>query len=173
MGMRTFLGALSAAVLATLAAGCFGVAGPAGSSTHAASPPPAPPATRVVVRTTVGRPARTREAVTARCPALARCRLVRDRASRMWALEASRTLTCNPARGGYRRAAAACRALLDLATREAHRGPQFCMCPIQVVPTPTAVGWVDRRRVRFDLGPCAMCGMPRQAQADARILLAA
>lgn len=171
--MRTILSALGLAGIAVTAAACLGVAAPAGSSAHGVFPPPAAPKTRVVVRVWVGRPEHSRRAVLSRCPALARCRIERAPSSHLWALVASRTLTCAPAAGGYRHPAAACRALLDLSRLEAHRGPQMCMCRVELVPPATALGWIDHRRVRIDLGGCAVCGMTRQAQADAGILLAA
>ena len=177
--MRRIATALAAASLLVPAAGCFGVAAPGGSGAGGSAPqvPPgtAPPGTHVVVRYTVtraglgaGPPARR-----ARCPALARCRRVPMPGSRgrRWELIARRTLTCRPDRGGYRDPAAACRALRDLARLEAHDHARFCMCPFELSPAPTAVGRVDRRRIRFELGGCAACGLGGHALADMRVLM--
>ena len=167
------LAALGTAGLAVAATACFGVAGPAGSSTH--RPAHAVPGTRVVVSRMVGAPKRTRATAAAiGCPAATRCHVERvGTGPSSWVLVAARTLTCAPPGGGYRDPARACGALRDLARLEARRGPDVCMCPIEVGPPPTAVGHLGRRRIRFKLDACGLCGLGGRAVADVRILMPA
>jgi hypothetical protein len=161
-----WVGVIGLAGLAVVAAACFGGSGSARSSR------PAPPRTRVVIHQSVGLPVRSPAAITARCPALARCRPQRVPGvrPREWALVAVRTLTCDPDRGGYWRPAAVCRALRDLVRLEAHPPKIACSCPIMLVPPPTIIGRVDGKRVSFTLG-CSLCGLPGQAGADAGVLV--
>jgi hypothetical protein len=177
--MRTFLGMLGPAGLAVIAAGCLATAAPS-PSTHRTGTRPllanAPPGTQVVVRYAATESARRGlPMLNDRCPAPARCRAVRIQGARprRWALVASRTLTCDPDRGGYADPAAACGALRDLARIEAHRGPNVCMCPVEIGPRPTVIGHIDGRRIRFMLDACSLCGLGAHAGADARVLLAA
>jgi len=160
------LSAIGAAVLAIGAAGCFG-----GSGTARPTPPPQPK-TRVVVRASIGLPARSRAAITAACPALARCRpqLLPDTGPRRWVLVATRTLTCDPDRGGYAHPAVACQALRDLARLEAHPPAFQCGCIVDVDPPSLIVGRLDAKPVWLELGACALCGLPAQAGRDARVL---
>jgi hypothetical protein len=159
--------ATGVAVLAVVAAACFGGSGTAGPTR------PARADTRVVIRTSIGPPARRPAAIAARCPALARCRTRRVRGvrPREWALVAVRTLTCDPDRGGYRRPAAACRALRDLVRLEAHPTNVTCGCIVQAAPRSSIVGRVDGRPISLTLGACAFCGLPAHAGADGRVLL--
>ncbi len=92
---------------------------------------------------------------------------------REWALVAVRTLTCDPDRGGYQHPAAACRALRNLARLEAHPTGIACACAFMLVPPPLIVGRVDGRDVSFTVDGCSLCGLPRHAGADARVLLSA
>jgi hypothetical protein len=165
------IGAMGVLVLAAFAAGCLGGSGTARSTRSAR---PARPQTRVVIHASIGLPARRPAAVTARCPALARCRTQRvtNMRPREWALEAVRTLTCDPDRGGYRRPAAACRALRDLTRLEARPTGIACACPIVLVPPSYIVGRVDGKDVSFTIDGCSLCGLPAPAGADARVLLA-
>jgi hypothetical protein len=167
--MRWVVGTIAAAGLALLAAACFGGSGTARSS------PPASAQTRVVIRESIGLPVRRPTQITARCPALARCRPQRTPGvrPREWALVAARTLACDPDRGGFRRPAAACRALRDLTRLEAHPTGIACSCPIMLVPPPVIVGRVDGKKVSFAIDGCSLCGLPRHAAADASVLLPA
>ena len=160
--MRWMVGAIGVAGLAALAAGCLGGSGTAG---------PAKPDTRVVIRASVGQPERRPAAIQARCPALARCRprRVPGERPREWVLQATRTLTCDPDAGDYRRPAAACRALHDLARIEAHPTRIACGCAVEFVPPPSIVGRVEGMRVSFGLG-CDLCGLAARAGADAGVL---
>jgi hypothetical protein len=170
--MRWMVGAMGGIVLAVSAAGCFGESGTAQPTGPTR---PARPQTRVVIRASIGLPARRPDAITARCPALARCRPQRipNMRPREWVLEAVRTLTCDPDRGGYRRPAAACRALGDLTRLEARPTGVACSCPLMLVPPPFIVGRVDGKHVSFTIDGCSLCGLPAHAGADARVLLAA
>ena len=158
--------AVGAAVPAMIAAGCFGGSGTARPA------PPAHPKTRVVVRASVDRPARSRAAITAACPALARCRAQRvpGTGPRRWALVATRILTCGPDRGGYAHPAAACRALRDLARLEAHPTGVACGCVVEVEPPSLIAGRLDGKPISLELGACALCGLPAHAGRDASVL---
>ena len=82
-----------------------------------------------------------------------------------------RDLSCFPAGGGYADPAAACRALGDYLRRLQSRGPQVCMCPIQLWQSlGTGTGTFRGRRVGLDMSACATCGMGKAANSD-RILL--
>ena len=165
--MRRVVGVIGVAGLAALAAACFGGSGSARSSR------PAPPSTRVVIHESVGLPVRRPRAITARCPALARCRSQRVPGvrPREWVLVAVRTLTCDPDRGGYRRPAAACRALRDLVRLEAHPTGVACGCVVEIAPPSSIVGRLGGKPVSLALGECAYCGLPSHAAADGRVLL--
>ena len=164
------VGAIGVVVLAVSAVACFGGSGTAGSGPAAR---PAPARTGVVIHASIGPPARRPAAITARCPVLARCRVQRvpGMRPREWGLVAVRTLSCDPDRGGYRRPAAACRALRDLVRLEAHRPKIACSCPIMLVPPPFVVGRVDGKEVSFTIDGCSLCGLPAHAGADAGVLL--
>jgi hypothetical protein len=86
-----------------------------------------------------------------------------------WVILQQRDLSCLPARGGYADPAAACRALGDYLRRLNSRGPQVCMCPIQLWQS-LATGTFRGRRVGLDMSACATCGMGKAANSD-RILL--
>jgi hypothetical protein len=167
--MRGIVSAIGVAVLAVCAAGCFGGSGTARPSR------PARPQTRVVVEASVGLPARRPAAVTARCPALARCRPQRVPGvrPRQWVLVATRALTCDPTAGDYPYPGAACRALRDLARLEAHPTGVACGCIMPISRPSVIVGRLDGKRFSLTLGACALCGLPAHAGADASILFPA
>jgi hypothetical protein len=169
--MRGPAAALGAASLAVLAAGCIGSAATTGTTTPTAGG--AHTQTRVVVRFPVGRPARRRAELRARCPRGARCRVVHVRPSQVWTLVAARTLTCDPDGGGYQDPRAACAALRHLARIELHPGGSACACPVELVPGPRLAGHLGRHRIVFDLGPCAACSLGRHAAADMNVLVPA
>jgi len=158
--------AIGAAAVAAVETGCLGGSGTAGS---------ARPHTRVVIHAPVGPPARRPAAITARCPALARCRAQRvpDVQPRQWVLVATRTLTCDPDAGDYPHPAAACRALRDLARAEAHPTGVACGCIVEVEPPSSIVGRLDGTPIELSLGACTLCGLPAHAGADARVLFPA
>jgi hypothetical protein len=161
------MGVIGLAGLAVVAAACFGGSGSARSSR------PAPPRTRVVIHQSVGLPVRSPAAITASCPALARCRPQRAPGvhPEERSLMATRTLTCGPDRGGYVRPAAACRALRDLVRLEAHPTKVACGCIVPVTPPSSIVGRVDGKEVSFTIDGCSLCGLPGQAGADAGVLV--
>ena len=162
-----WVGVIGLAGLAVVATACFGGSGSARPRR------PSPPTTRVVIHQSVGLPARSPAAISARCPALARCRPQRVPGvrPREWALVAVRTLTCDPDRGGYRRPEAACRALRDLVRLEAHPTGVACGCVVESVPPSSIAGRLDGKPVSLTLGECDYCGLPSHAAADGRVLL--
>jgi hypothetical protein len=164
--MRLTVGTIGVAMLTVIASGCLG-----GSGTTR----PPRPQTRVVIQTPVGLPARSLAAITARCPALARCRSQRvpNTRPRRWVLVAARTLTCDPDRGGYAHPGAACQALRDLARLEAHPTGVACGCIVEVEPPSLIVGRLDGKPISLALGACALCGLPAHAGRDASVLFPA
>jgi hypothetical protein len=168
--------ALGMAGLAVIAAGCLGSAAPktTPSTTTPTSPSVQAPATQVMIRSSVGGFTRSGGAVRTRCPARATCTpaLVRGASPRAWVLEVSRTLTCNPAGGGYRNPAAACRALRDFARRYARGSSSACACPLQIGIPGIAVGDLNGRAVKLPIDFCTACGLGSHAGADVRTLLA-
>jgi hypothetical protein len=169
------LTALGMAGLAVVAAGCLGSAAPktTPSTTISTSTSVQAPATQVVIRYSIGSSARSAGAVGTRCPARAACKpaLVRGASPRAWVLAVSRTLTCNPAGGGYRDPAAACLALRDFARRYARGSPGACPCPLQIGIPGTAIGDLDGRAVKLPVDFCTACGLGGHAGADVRTLL--
>jgi hypothetical protein len=161
------VGAIGAAGLAVIAAGCFG-----GSGT-AQPDGPARPQTRAVTQASVGRPAHRPAAIAARCPALARCRPQRvpGVSPREWVLVATRVLTCDPDTGSYPHPEAACRALRDLVRLEGHPTAVTCGCIVDGRRPSVIAGRLDGNPISLTLGPCALCGLPAHAGADARVLL--
>ncbi len=171
--MRRILATLQVLSLAGLAAACLGSAAPA--TTHHTTAPiaPAPPATRVVVRYTTGAFARTRVRVRTPCPARARCRVVRiaHASPRLWVLDVTRVLTCDPAGGSYSNPIAACRALRDFARRYHHGGGNACACAFQLVGTAaTAVGDIAHVETTLPIDSCTACGLGPHAGRDVQIL---
>jgi hypothetical protein len=170
--MRWVVPALGSIGLAAAVSGCLATAG---SPRPPVSRPPAPAAASIVVRYAPPgtRLLKTSAVPAGACPRLARCRAVRARRSGppRWRLLVIRTLTCSPDRGGYSDPAAACLALRDLAKLEARRGPNVCMCPVEIPPLPTAIGRIDHRHIAFTLDGCSACGLGGGAAADMHVLM--
>jgi hypothetical protein len=170
--VRWIVPALGSIGLAAAASGCSATAGP---PRPPVSRPPGPAATSIVVRYAPpgARLLKTSAVAAGACPRLARCRAVRARRSGQprWRLLVIRTLTCSPDRGGYSDPASACVALHDLARLEAHRGPNVCMCPVEIPPLPTAIGRIGHRHIAFRLDGCSACGLGGHAAADMRVLM--
>ena len=84
----------------------------------------------------------------------------------------SRQLTCSPApaKGNYADAAAACRALADIVTKQRQQHPAaMCSCLLSR-DAPKAVGYYNGKRRTIRLDACALCGI-RGIGADLAVLL--
>ncbi len=88
--------------------------------------------------------------------------------------QAMRELTCSPAGGDYADAAAACRALADIETKQQQQqsgsGPvEVCRCVMSRL-APRAVGDYQGKHRTIQLDGCSLCGL-RGISADLKVLL--
>ncbi len=114
---------------------------------------------------------RSRSALAADCPRLARCTAVPVHGDhpRVWTLQVVRTLFCSPPRGAYARPAAAGAALRAWVRLIRHDTGSACACPLY---TPGhARGVLDGRRIDVEIDYCAACILGRGAGRLVGILM--
>ena len=140
------------AMIALVTTGCIGSS--SAEPSHGRSPSPG-----------IGRTPRTDLTITyINCPRGGKCP----------ADLATRSLTCSPTGGDYANAAAACRALTDIVTKQRQRQSQtgpvtVCRCAMSM-EAPKAVGYYDGRRRTIRLDACSLCNL-KGVGADLAVLL--
>jgi hypothetical protein len=131
-----------------------------------------PAATQVTVTYSVGKPERSARAVTAACPAKARCRVesIPHVSPHLWMLVVRRSLRCGPAGGAYPNPVAACRALADLNRLRQHTAGGVCSCPAVFGVKARAHGRVNGHPATIPLDFCTYCGLGGHAVGDLHVL---
>jgi hypothetical protein len=140
------------AMIALATAGCIGASSAGSSHSRSPSPTTGPfPKTDVVITYTDCPPG-------GKCPADV----------------ATRKLECSPTSGDYDNPAAACRALIDIVSKQRQQqsqtGPAIvCRC-VMSRDAPKAVGYYDGKRRTIRLDTCSLCNLSG-IHADLALLL--